>query len=240
LSFVMTQIDLSPPADWLEDFPLSKPPFRELNNSVEWVLRLPKNVDELRKELSFSDASVNKVREDMESLVEIYVNVHTTAIKYKSDILPSIITLARNLNAHASIVNRYYDVLYDAVKSLIDGEVGLSWSPTDLIGLITNHIRRRMSQLINMAGKTASEVNGIKDRFDDYKSHVTKNVGRLKARRDPSVAVATLETRSTFKGSSHSQTTGKVSFGEDEGSSLDTLQLQNELLDSGLRDFFGY
>jgi hypothetical protein len=36
----MQAIDLSPPCDWLEVFPLSKPPFKKLNNSVEWSVRV--------------------------------------------------------------------------------------------------------------------------------------------------------------------------------------------------------
>ena len=46
-----------------------------------------------------------QVQENMESLVKVYVNVRANAVKYKTVILPSLISLAKDLNSHTSIVD---------------------------------------------------------------------------------------------------------------------------------------
>jgi hypothetical protein len=247
---VTLPIDLKPPQEWLDNFPLSRQEIKDLNKSFEGALRLPQTLDEFQKELSFDKSSLEMFQDDIEPLVKLYIQFCSHAEDYRNQIFPSIVSIPRSLRSHCTIVVSYYGALYSAIDDFKDEDADHDWA-SRIVDHVSHRVVSQMDRISHVAETVVEKLVTLKNRIDSDSMVVQEHISRLKKKkRDGCLSGELLGTGDTGKRSSQKTESGKALAQppgnvplkvnhQDEESSLEVIQLQYDLFGDALREIVG-
>jgi hypothetical protein len=223
VSNIVMPIDLKPPKDWLDNFPLSRTEFKELHTSFERALQLPTTLEAFQKDLSFDRSAMEMFRGDLDPLIKFYAKLFTYAKDYKDNVLPSFNSLPRDLMSYAGSVQSYYPVVYSALKDFSDKDGGHEWSMM-LINHVTQKVTSNMDQFSHTAQVVIDKLSKLKVEIDVDMLGVPENLDRLRKK---------LASRkgTVYAGKRSSQNRSKY---KDEASALEVILLQFDILGDAL------
>jgi hypothetical protein len=176
----VTPIDLKPPREWLDKFPLSREEVKALNISLEWAIRLPTTLNTFQRELSLDISTMKKFQADIDILVKLYIKLRTYGEDYRANVLPSILSIAKDLRVHSSLVESHYGAVYSGLEDFKNKDNNHDW-PRMLISQVAQRVTLQMDRTSNTIKTAVDQLSTLKDKISADRLVALDNSDRLKA-----------------------------------------------------------
>jgi len=182
---------------------------------------------------------MEELREDIQPLVDVYVNFRANAEKYQAEILPSILSVGQILYSHAFMAKSYYDELYSYFGEFGESEVDPEWSREFMRYLLMRMIMQ-IEQIYEKSGSAAMALQLLKRDIDDNKKVVAANLLRLETgverhSRSKDASGIGSTAKDNPQGKPSTLKSGTAWSVHEKATFLKTIKVQNGLLD-GLLD----
>lgn len=218
-------IDLKPPQEWLDNFPLSRKEVKALNTSFKWALQLPTTLEDLQRELSFDRSALETFRGDLDPLVRFYAKFLTYAEDYRDNIFPSIVSLPRDLKVYSATVESYYSIVYSTLRDLRDKDTGHDWS-RNLVKHVIQKLTTHMDGISHVAQTVVEKLSALKDKIDVDRLAVLEHFDHLKKKIDSGAKKRSSQGKSLKPSSKH----------QNDGTIFEVILLQYDLFGDSLYD----